>query len=669
MNGKVKSTWVVLSLFLMLCMVYPAAAKGSLDASGAGNAIGFEDEAPLEALWADPLEFVVLNNTTLDLQVMMEVGGFVHELADNPGAAALDLAMTPEGVFRLPATARKAVSVPLNPQAQPAPGIYNGWITLSTGQPATVIRRSVRLSVPAPSGDGLVHMATPRGSIVPAVSAWTLQAYRLLPWMPPVCFNGLSLGCTIPVQVNNPPPALSAGRVGTLNGDRGGGIKVAVRSSRAAYAVLGLDFTQAWAPAGAYSASLDFLPGESAGDVALTVNVKDTFVTPLLVVGLGILIAQWAQFYLTVRRGVMQVERRLAQVSVDFEAVPNEVINGYTIKNDVAVQRDAVAQALTDWRNRGSVRPTEEDQARFKAAVSEPLEKLESTVKMWVGFDAHLQKLRKALDEAAWPAIDKTRAPAHLNLDAPRFYIVARALLHGRPISLRDFTARQQVIDEAIEFANLWGELEDMRSAVAEALDFVSQYRFQLSDKGHQDLELARRKLSEAHRELWEAENLTRLRVLRTTDDLEEAKQLLNQLMGLIEVGPSGEESLQPEGIEMVGPWNTDGGTFLGRFDMNVLRNLRARLWSIVPPSLKPAQTVEEAARRQVLWLDRALMAGDLTLVVLAYAVAVIAGLKPYFTTNFGSLYDYLSAFTWGFGAKAAVEFVNAALEKFFGKE
>lgn len=671
MNGKLKPMFALVALLVMMCMVLPVSAESTSDASGAGDAIGFEDDAPLEVTWADGLAFVVLNNTTLDLRVKLEVGGFVLEQEGIATPEPLDLVKMPEAVFSLPATVRKPLSVAFNSQLQPAPGVYNGWITLSTGQPATVIRKSVRLSVPVPILPGFKNLQMPRGSATPAVSAWTLQAYRLFPGLPPICFRNLSLSCTVPLKVENPPALARAGIIGTLNGDQGGGINVTVKAPRRNRAMLALDFTQAWAPVGAYSATLDFLPDDAtAGDVALTVNVKDTFITPLLAVGLGILLAQWAQFYLTVRRGVMQIERRIAQVTVDFEAVPNEVINGYTIKSDVVVQRKALLDSLFDWSNRSQVKPSEEDTARFKAAVLEPLDKLEKNVKLWVGFDAHLQTLRKALDDQAWPAIDKAKAPPHLNLDAPRFYIIARALLRGRPISLRDFSQRQHVINEAIEFAGLWGDLESMRAAVAEALDFVSQYRFQLSEKGHEDLELARRKLSEAHRELWEAETLTRLRVLRTTDDLEEAKKLLNQLMGLIEVGPSGQEDIQPSGVELVGPWSAEGGTFLGRFDMSVLRNLRARLWSLVPPSLiRIAPQDVEGARQKVLWLDRALLAGDLALVGLAYLTAVIAGLKPYFTTNFGSLYDYLSAFTWGFGAKAAIELINAALEKFLGKE
>lgn len=669
MNGKIKSV-AACHLVLLLAVILMAfqQAQPVRAASGSGEAIGFEDDAPLEATWSDPLTFVVLNNTTLELQVKLEIGDFVPVTtgAGEPAGEPVALIQVPVAVFTLPATARKTMTVAFNQNLQPVPGSYEGWLTLSTGQPATVIRKAIRLSVPIPVVDGTADVRTTEGAVPPAVQAWTLQAYRLLPGLRPVCFRNLSFACTLPVAVTNPPATAKQGYIGTLDGDRGGGMTVAIKSTRKEMAVLALDFSQFLAPVGAYSATLDFLPTDaSAGEVALTVNVKDTFITPLIAVGLGILLAQWVQFYLGVRRGVMQIERRLAQVTVDFEAVPNAVISGYSIRSDVIVQRDAIADALADWSTRQTLKPPEEEAARFKAAVLDPLEKLEKSVQAWAGFDAQLEALRKVLDLEVWPAIQKTRPPVHLNLDAPRFYIVARALLRGRPISLRDFAQRQDVIDEAMTFARMWGTLDNVRETVAEALDFVSQYRFQLSMQGQQDLELARRKLNEVHRELWEAENLTRLRVLRTTDDLEDAKSILNQLMGFIEAGPEETEAPVPEGVELVGPWSADGGRFLGSFDMSVLRTLRARLWGIVPPSLSPAQPGSmEAARQRIVWLDRALLAGDFLLIALAYAAAVVAGLKPYFTTNFGSLYDYLSAFTWGFGAKAVLEIANAALEK-----
>jgi hypothetical protein len=669
MTAKQKTAAGILAALVMLCIIIPVTASTALGANSSGEAIGFEDDAPLQVTWDDPLEFVVLNNTTLDLQVQMSVGEFVSEHQSTNSAGSVNLVQVPDAVFTLPATSRKPLSIAINQNAQPDPGKYNGWITLSTGQPPTVIRKSVQLSVPITQVEGLKSEQTTFGSVPPAVDAWTLQAYRLLPGMRPVCFRNLSFTCTLPVKVQNPPALARAGFIGTLNGDKGGGLTVSFKQPRQNHAVLALDFTKLWTPVGAYSGILDFLPGdETAGNVTLTVNVKDTFVTPLIVVGLGILLAQWAQFYLTVRRGVMEVQRRLAQVTVDYEAMPSEVINGYTIKTDVAVQRDAVTKALDDWSNRRLIKPAEEDTARYTVAVLEPLEKLETGIRDWVSFDELLQKLRVALDEKAWPVIEKTKPPAHLNLDTPRFYIVAQALLRGRAISLRDFSQRQEVIRDAIEFAEFWGELEAVRATEAEALDFISQYKHQLSDKAKVDLELARRKLSEVHRELWEAGNLTRLRVLRTPEDLEEAKTLLNQLMGLIEVGPSKAEDTAVEGAGLVGPWSAEAGAFLGSFEMSVLRYLRARLWAIVPPSIKRvAPESAEAARRRIVWLDRSLLAGDLALVVGAYLAAIVAGLKPYFTTNFGTLYDYLSAFTWGFGAKAAVEFVNAVIEKFFG--
>ena len=668
MKGMLRSSIAVLVVLLGLLTINPVYADSAMQVSGSGNAIEFEDETPLEVVWPNSPVFVVLNNTTFDLQVTLDVSDFVLEHPVDNDIERLVLVQHSEGVFSLPATSRKPMSLGINQRTIPEPGVYIGWITLSTGQPAAVIRKSIRLSVPASQIEGLKSAQTAPGSAPPAVAAWTVQAYRLFPGMRPFCINNLSFACTLPVKVQNPPSITSAGTIGSLNGDNGGGLDIVLEQTRQNNAELGMEFQQAWPPVGSYNGTLDFLPDDdSAGEVALTVNVKDTIITPLLITGAGILLAQWAQFYLTVKRGVMQVERRLVQVIVDFEAVPSEVISGYTVKNDVIVQRESIEQSLSSWSQRHLNNPSSEDTERFKATVLAPLEKLENGIKDWVGFDAHLQELRKSLDGQAWPVIEKARPPSHLNLDAPRFYLVARTLLRGRPISLRDFEKRQIVIDEAIKFASLWGELDGVRATVSEALDFVSQYRSQLSETARHDLELARRKLSEAPRELWEAENLTRLRVLRTSDDLEQAKAIIDQLMGLIEVGPSKPESFVPEGLELLKPWSEDGGTFLGSFDMSVLRNLRARLWGIVPPLLKPADIhTAEGARKRIVWLDRALLAGDGALVGLAFLAAIVAGLKPYFTTNFGTLYDYLSAFTWGFGAKAAVEFINAAIEKYF---
>ncbi|MDF1515947.1 MAG: hypothetical protein P1S60_19215, partial [Anaerolineae bacterium] len=71
---------IVLAGLTSVAPVYAGVASvGELPATGSGSAIGFEDEASLDLVWPEPLEFVALNNTTLDLQVTMDVSAFMPE--------------------------------------------------------------------------------------------------------------------------------------------------------------------------------------------------------------------------------------------------------------------------------------------------------------------------------------------------------------------------------------------------------------------------------------------------------------------------------------------------------------------------------------------------------------------------------------------------------------
>ena len=225
-------------------------------------------------------------------------------------------------------------------------------------------------------------------------------------------------------------------------------------------------------------------------------------------------------------------------------------------------------------------------------------------------------------------------------------------------------------IDKAAEIASSWGQLYELAILVRDAIRELSRSGVELSESEREMLETARHHLNSAARDLWEAPNLDDLRRRDTENELTSAQETTRRLMDPFVYYAGSELTAQ---LQALTPTAKDGGTemgeALGSFPMEVLGKLPpmvrayARIEAFRLPRLNfEAYGALKSGAERLAFVKRALLLGERTVTGAALITSVIAGLDRYFSTNFGSLSDYLALLTWGLAAKAGLELANAAL-------
>jgi hypothetical protein len=619
--------------------------------------IAFGDPEPSVVRWPEAITATVLNNTTETIEVNVQFSDFT----DSRGTAArspMELLQSYPPSITLAPAGQASLTAVLNTAVPLAPGNYTASLVLVVDSHNAVLRKDVTIAVPG---------GTSASTLTPAVEAWTLNAIRVLPFLDPICFRGLVFGCSLPLVDAQGLPETST-TLGYLSNARGGGLTITLRGAATDDdARLGLAFDRRWGLTGTYTGVAGFVPSElEAGTVALTVNVKDIIVWPLLCLVLGVAAARQVQRYLTVRRTSLELLQRLNTVGLTFAKL-RKSIHGYTVAEDFHAERARLDAAIRAWDRTHFGELTEGERERFATTILKPLSALENQIEIWAQFRDKLEHLGRKLLHDARPAVEKAAPPSDINLEEPRFYGAGRDLLRGSKLQIAQVPALAERIDRSAELAGTWGELYQLSVLVRDAISELRQPGVELSEGEVEMLEAARHHLNSAARDLWEAPDLDDLRRRETEHELATAQELTRRLLDPFVYYAGSEVTDQIRAMES----ETDEAKAAESFPIQLLGRLQplvrvyARLEAFRLPRLDWARyqsLTSDAARFD--FTERALLVSERTVALIALMTAAVGGLERYFTTNFGSLADYLAVLTWGLATKAGLEVANALLSR-----
>lgn len=647
--NKWRPWWLLAVLFLLIAT--PAAAQTP--------PITFEDPLPSTAVWPNPVEATVLNNTTQTLMVTIQM----PDLRDTATGAVIPVADVLQPLapsVTIPPAGEASLVFLVNEAYAPTPGELVGSLVLSVPSHNAVLRKPISLVVSPPSVKAVTLPA-----LVPAVESWTLSAVRVFPFVRPLCLRGLLAGCTLPLE--RVAGAVEAPyTIGQLTNEAGGGIEVTllgVDSTESARLLL--DFDRRWGYVGTYAGTVNLVgQGEPTGqDLAttdVTVHVKDIVVWPLLVLWVGIAIARQAQYYITVRRRTLSLLEQLNKTGLEFAKLRKSV-HGYTVADDFQSQRDELETRIRLWDRTHYGNSTEQELHQLEAEILAPLADLERQLQLWAQFREKLDRLGRRLLQNAKPAIQAAERPTDVDLEEPRFYTSARLLLRGTKLQMSQVPDYASRVDDAAELASKWGELEHLAVLVKNAIRELGQPDIELSESETEMLEAARHHLNSAARDLWEAQNLADLRTRETETELVAAQDLARRLLDPF-VYYAGAEIATPREMEAEGAEPE-------AYPAQIMGKLApmARVFALIDTFRLPRLDFNAYQRlssdeERTTYVQRALVFGERTVTAVAVVTALLFGLERYFTSNFGTTADYLALFTSGLAAKAGLEIANAVL-------
>lgn len=657
---------ILATLLLVLAAAGSVAAQSTLP-------IAFSDPAPSVVLWPEPIETTILNNTTVSLVVSLQFTAFSHEETGTEYPAIELLQRYPPSVTIAPA-GQASLSLPVRDAAALAPGSYSASLVLAVDSANVVLRKAVTIVVPhpAPPVAPQPEMLAPVQAqpIIPSVSTWTLNALRVLPFMDPICVRGLVTGCSLPINTEGGRPVLEGTmRLESLSSERGGGLMITMEdASPSRGAALDLTFDRRWGLTGTYTGQVDFVPDDpDLGTVDLTVNVKDIVIWPVLCLWVGVATARYVQRYLTVRRETLKLLERLNSVNLEFAKLRKSV-HGYTVAEDFEVRHMQLEAAIQEWDRTHFGELAESEREAFTTTILEPLAVLEAQTAIWSQFRDKLDRLGRTLLQDARPAIDHAEAPAGIDLKEPRFFTNGRALLRGTKLQMPQVREYAERIDKASDLAASWGELSELALLVRDAIRELSKPAIQLSISEREMLETARHHLNSAARDLWEAPNLDDLRRRNAEKELTTAQEIVRRLMDpfVYYAGSEVAKELEtaPEAEVSAGSLTSFSVEMLSKLPPLVRTYARVESFQLPRIGLDRYDMLPTTVAKQA-YVRRALLFGEQTVTWAAMLASMVVGLERYFTTNFGSLADYLALLTWGLTAKAGLELANAVLSRF----
>lgn len=674
---RIRMPGLLLIATLLLASVTPTAALTQTTPP-----VTFSDSLPSVITWPSSLEAEVLNNTTQAVLATVELIGFADS-ETGITVAPLDLFHPYAPSITIPPAGQATVGFIVRQDVQLSPGQYTGTLVLGVVTHNAVLRKPVTFVVPQPdTGSTETEIAREAPAVTPmvapAVTSWTMNAVRILPFARPVCAQGLVLGCSIPVMgdgadVDEPLP------LAVLTNERGGGLAVRLLGYKGERnARLGLSFDRPWGLTGAYTGDLSFSAiGQTTGEsdssdrVALTVSVKDIIVWPLLCLGLGILLARRLQHYTTVHRTAIKLLNRLSDASLTF-AKQRKSIHGYTIAEDFHKQRDGLEKAIRDWDRTHFGTPTDAERNDLETGILRPLAELEDQLQIWGSFRDKLERLSRRLIQEAQPAINAAEKPSGVELPQPRFFTLARQLQNGTRLEMSQVVEYAARIDSAAELAARWGEMHRLSVLVTDAIRQLHRQELGLSDHEREMLEAARHHVNSAIRDLWEATDMDDLRSRETQDELAAAQELTRRLMDPFIYYAGSERAAQIEADIRASEAGGEAQEQAVDFRVTAFADAQsaARTYARLETYRLPRLDLETYGSRESdshpsTPLGQTLLVSERTITWVAAAVALLAGLDRYFNTNFGTLADYLALFTWAFAAKVGLELANAALSRF----
>ncbi len=426
---------------------------------------------------------------------------------------------------------------------------------------------------------------------------------------------------------------------------------------------------------GEYEGTLPVFTPTAADTLALRVRVTDLPVWPLLVLSAGLLLALASRRYTGVRRAQWQLRRRALLLRPAFASAQGAFMAGLNRATSAAAGAPGAPAPHDDSKHTPSIAADFYAQAdalvdRVQTAalpvlgswdVSDPTYKalsdaagmLEATLVDWGAFGHQLRSLRAAAKVASAAA---TRLPPLVTdppRQAPQGVIDARAIGAPGNLTLEAFAARKKGVDAATAFL---ATLADEITRAVRTRDWIDQLRPAPGAAAGAAPALAATvdaQLRQVILDVWEARDAADLGVRATATTLLQLEHALAA-------------ATVPRGDRLALAAPSPAAKQL-RFRtvaaLDAAQHVAARrVLRAVPPS--PAE-VAARNRRTAQSLLAALGRTDWRYAALAWVVAVLGWLsKSYLGQSFGTLADYIGAFTWGFGASVGLDFLQTTLGK-----
>jgi hypothetical protein len=637
-------------------------------------------QPPFQIAGGDPLSFTweklqkgaaaveIQNNTTTPrrLQITVSDLGFkgpdgkaisnatvikVEPVADNPGPSnptvnAKLLQLPPAGIAKIRIAAA-------NPGLTLDPHSYTGTLTVYESSSNTVLRRSIQIAVEAKTDKPAKIKPEP------LVTELTINYYRWLPltnsWF---CCPWAGCDCLLPLKKGptNETVDLENNQVlGGVQRDLGGAALV-VRgdivtqddSSQLRLKFKDLDF------AGKYKGKIDLSSDpKEPRSVNLTINAKDVFLVPIAVIAIGVFLALRTKQYLGSRRTIFELrgqeaalgekyQRCQAKFSADSQGHPYA---SYSIATDFGDNRQTLIKKI-DGLQQSTYVTLDTTSAAYKE-ILEDLKSLGADLDAWATFAGKLAALERGIENAnrlaaALPA-DLKRGLSGPN---PSFLSDSINLLEGKEITLSDLRTNSEAITETRDFAALW---EDLIQELQADWDQLTQLKKHSATLDKQQMTEADDKLRDAANDLWKAKTSQDMEDRATKTDILEAETIMSALI------PDDEAAVTPHrAIASLAPPGDARPRIFGHF--------AGKKSFIAERNLRDASTSDTDRR---LEYERRMHAWDFRLAILAFVIAVLAGLNTHYLNKpFGTISDYVTLLLYGVGVKATLDTIYAAIDK-----
>jgi len=673
-----------------------------------------------------PAKIFILNKTMLSFTIQLRVTDFnfvplcgqsvgavvtVEDLTDQP-LTAVDLKPAESKGLVLKTSATELAKV--------EPGTYTAFLIVDEpDESKKAIFRELEIVVPA--GEQ---------APTPLVDKWTLQAVRKNPFKKdPMPTISCSTACYLPLVAAPPGEKVVTkgldSQLGVLVAENQDPVVVKGSLStedKDGVTRLPLVLENLKKP-GTYIGTIDLLPNdEKAGTVEVTLKTTDWFWWPLLAMLLGIILAILAQHFEAIGRKILILNSRRHAISPGrinsqdglkysrLEMILNtwsqslqslnpksrreksggqtvspyddntniiagtkycESVNGFikkimedenikgpNTKNKFVGYSGLLCTDL-DLRSQNLIEPIKalrytatpelDEQNKDYKAVLDELDFLESQLEFWKEFGARWAETYDVICGLQPKKEDKPLWPSILD-DVPNFITTAKEYWNEKQIKLNYLAALDDQVKKAGLLAQEWPALLDR---VKEDQKYI-QYFFtkEIPQEYKEEIYAADRLLNQAWAELWLAKDADDLKERTTKADLDRVEALILGLYRYYitpkqEWGPA--LVFPPEGGK---PMEIDR---IGKFQ-DFLNKIKDRVLPVEDHTL-----LAKRYTRARLWREIAFF-------LLALGLAGLTGMTAwYFGKTFGSIQDYLTIGTWGLVTKAALEGLNAALEKLRG--
>jgi hypothetical protein len=405
---------------------------------------------------------------------------------------------------------------------------------------------------------------------------------------------------------------------------------------------------------GKYEGVVNLNPKTNGEDkVALKVIVTDFFLWPLLTLLLGISLAFLIERWASVFRGILLIKKQLSDIKSRFETAKSvfrektegKTFHKYNIDEDFKKTLADISDRIKTIRRLTSAKLDSNNETYRNLQID--LNSLKEDVGDWETFADELTRLDTVVKKLQ-EDLKETPPLFSENETSPRIIISATKLMNPEvDLTIIEFRAVHKQILEAIEFANLWLELN---KEIKKYLKLTQKLSPILSTEEQKTLLAAGKLLVKAWEILWAAQDLSKLKSRNVQADLENAENTLLQLAYYTLYSkpalPKPDAAAAVEGI-FKGP-KIDLNSFSPSGAFTTLTNL-------VQPSVKD--------EKRGKFYGKIINKLDSVLFILAMLLAVYSGMEMlYFGEQFGTVEHYLSALTWGLVAKATLDLISASI-------